>query len=129
MVSATWKIKRSGTKAWRMKVVEIESKREVDDSTEQHYQEALHAAAQACGSDHPEVAEAAGYLADLYMFLERYGEAEALYRRALKIYKNTLGDEHMIYSMALRNLAVVLEVRGKADEAKRLRYEARGIFG
>lgn len=129
MATATWKRKRSGTKAWRMKVVEVESKGEIDESTEQLYQEALHEAAQTCGSDHPEFAEAAGYLADLYMFLGRHAEAEALYRRALKIYKNTIGDEHMIYSMALRNLAAVLELRGKADEATRLRYEARGIFG
>lgn len=116
-------------KTWKLKVVEIEQSGEVNDSTEQYYQEALHDAAHQSGPEHKDVAEAATYLADLYMFLERYGEAEALYRRALKIYAKALGDESMVYSMALRNLAEALQARGKADEADKMRYQARGIFG
>ncbi|MBX9720441.1 MAG: tetratricopeptide repeat protein, partial [Candidatus Obscuribacterales bacterium] len=75
------------------------------------------------------VAEASTYLADLYMFLQRYLEAEVHYKRALKIYASSHGEESMIYSMALRNLAEAYSARGKIEEASRLRYQARGIFG
>lgn len=124
-----WQRHRSATKTWRLKVLELESSLEIDESTEHYYQEAMQAAAKECGPDHPEVAEAATYLGDLLMFFKRYVEAEALYRRALKIYGSTFGEDHMIYSMALRNLAAAAEARGKTDEAKKLRYQARDIFG
>jgi tetratricopeptide (TPR) repeat protein len=119
----------ASSKTWRMKLVQIETSGEVDELTEQHYQEALHEAAQMNGPDHPDVGEAASYLADLYMFFGRYQEAEILYRRALKIYSSVFGEDHMIYSMALRNLAEALQARGKTNDAHRLRFQARGIFG
>ena len=128
-----WRYRSSSTRAWRLKVLELESERQesgaIDESTEKYYREAMHAAAQQCGPDHPEVAEAATYLADLLMHFQRYVEAEALYRRAMQIYAATHGDEHMVYSMALRNLAVAMKARGKTEAAERLRQQARNIFG
>ena len=116
-------------KTWRLKVIHNETTCEVDDLTEEKYQDALYEAARQSGANHPDVGEAASYLADLYLYLERYQEAEVLYRRALKIYARAYGNEHMIYSMALRNLAVALQARGKFAESRALRQQARGIFG
>lgn len=120
---------RPAQKRWKIKLVDPENTLRVDEHTEELYQDALHQAAQQVGQDHPDVAEAASYLGDLYMYLERFAEAEALYRRALRIYGNTLGDDHMLYSMSLRNLASCLDARGKQGEALKLRSQARGIFG
>lgn len=120
---------RPAQKRWKVLLVHPETSLKVNENTEQIYQDALHQAVQQVGADHPDVAEAATYLADLYMYLERYAEAEALYRRALKINALTLGDDHMVYSMSLRNLAVCFEARGKKADADNLRRRARGIFG
>lgn len=121
--------KNSSSKSWRFRLLELESSLELDETTVQCYQEVLYEAAQDCGPEHRDVAEVATHLADLFMILERYLEAEVHYRRALKIYAAALGDEHMIYSMALRNLAEALQARGKTEEAQNLRFQARGIFG
>lgn len=128
MEAIPWQM-RPSQQRWKLKLLQAESTRAVDEDTELIYQDAMHQAIQQVGSEHPDVAEAATYLADLYLFLERYQEAEVLYRRALKIYAATLGKDHMLYSMCLRNLAVALAARGKDEEAIKARSEARGIFG
>ncbi len=120
---------RPAQKRWKVQLVHAETSLKVDKNTEELYQDALHQAVQQVGHDHPDVAEAATYLADLYMYLERFTEAESLYRRAIKIYALTLGDDHMVYSMSLRNLAACLEARGKRTDAENTRVQARGIFG
>jgi tetratricopeptide (TPR) repeat protein len=120
---------RPAQKRWKVQLVHAETSLKVDKNTEELYQDALHQAVQQVGHDHPDVAEAATYLADLYMYLERFTEAESLYRRAIKIYALTLGDDHMVYSMSLRNLADCLEARGKRTDAENMRSQARGIFG
>lgn len=119
----------STTSAWKLKIVEAEKPQEREKELELTYQECLYLTAREKGSVHPAVAEAATFLGDLYINQNRYAEAEALYRRALQIYEKTLGKNHMIYSMALRNLAEALRARGAAEEAEALRLEARGIFG
>ncbi len=129
MESLTELIERVPKASWKVTLGQAEASREVNHGTEQAYQEALFSATQEFGPEHPDVAEAATYLGDLYLFLERHTEAEILYRRALTIYKKRYGKDHMLYSMALRNLAEVLDARGKDTEAKILRSQARGIFG
>lgn len=120
---------RPAQKRWKVQLVHAETSLKVDKHTEELYREALRDAVRQVGQDHPDVAEAATYLADLYMFLERFAEAESLYRRALKINALTLGDDHMVYSMSLRNLAVCLQAQGKETAAETMRSRARGIFG
>lgn len=122
-------IQRVPKQSWKVSVIEAENSREVTHTTEELYKAALDLAMHECGPDHPDVAEAATYLGDLYLFLERYDDAEVLYRKALDIYRRRFGREHMLYSMALRNLAEVLQSIGKDTEAKILRSQARGIFG
>lgn len=122
-------VQRVPQRSWKIMVIDAESSGEVNHRTEQVYIAALESATLEFGADHLDVAEAATYLADLYLFLERYDEAETLYRKAVAIYRKRFGKEHMLYSMALRNLAEALYALGKETDAKILRSQARGIFG
>ncbi|MBA2679460.1 MAG: tetratricopeptide repeat protein [Ktedonobacteraceae bacterium] len=58
----------------------------------------------------------------------RYGEAEPLYRRALRIREEQLGGEHPETARSLNNLAELYRVQGKYEEAEPLYRRALKIF-
>ena len=62
------------------------------------------------------------------MAMERYEEAEPLYREALEIGRETLGERHPDYAIRLNNLAGLLEATGRYEEAEPLYREALEVF-
>jgi tetratricopeptide (TPR) repeat protein len=64
-------------------------------------------------------------LAVLLRALGRHDEAEALYRRALALFRQALGPDHPKLITCLRSLARLLRDLGRTAEARALEDEAR----
>lgn len=73
------------------------------------------------------VALASNDLANTYATLGRYREAEPLYRKAIAIWRKTLGGIHPHVATALNNLAVLCGRTGRFREAERLYDEALSV--
>ena len=58
----------------------------------------------------------------------KLAEAEPLYRRALAIREEKLGDDHPDVAQSLNNLALLLKTQGKLAEAEPLSRRALDIF-
>ncbi len=58
----------------------------------------------------------------------QYSEAETLESRALSIYKQQFGDEHIYTASALNNLALTFSDHGKYEQAEPLLVRALSIF-
>ncbi len=56
-----------------------------------------------------------------------YKEAEELFREALEIDREAVGEEHPKYATRLNNLALVVRAQGRVEEAKGLYRKALGI--
>lgn len=117
------------TPHYRQLLNQAEASEELSAETEHLYKSALNLAITAVGSVHPDVGEASTYLGDYLMHAERFDEAEKLYRQALHVYQSRYGQDHMLVSMALRNLAEAIHSSGSPEEAKIIRSKARSIFG
>jgi tetratricopeptide (TPR) repeat protein len=63
-------------------------------------------------------------LAHTYLMLGKYGEAEALYKRALAIREQVLGASHPDVAQTLHNLANVYQLQGKYGQAEGLSKRA-----
>jgi tetratricopeptide (TPR) repeat protein len=72
------------------------------------------------GSDHPSTASSLNNLAELYLAMGRYGEAEPLLLRALQIYEAQLGSDHPSTASSLNNLAELYLAMGRHGEAEPL---------
>lgn len=59
-------------------------------------------------------------VADSNLSLARYVEAEVYYQRALRIYEEHFGKEHLSVSLALRNLKELYAITGDESAAKSL---------
>ncbi|MBI0400297.1 tetratricopeptide repeat protein [Cyclobacterium marinum] len=70
--------------------------------------------------DHPSFATSLNNLALVYNSLERYKDAEPLFRRATETYKQQLGEDHPFYVQALENLAGSLQSIGRYADAEPL---------
>ena len=46
------------------------------------------------GVEHPKTADCYAELADVYRYMGKETEAENLYKKALSVYENTLGNDH-----------------------------------
>ena len=57
-------------------------------------------------------------LAGLYESEGKYGAAEPLYQRALKIHENTLGADHPDVATSLNNMAALYHLQGRYVEAE-----------
>ncbi len=77
-------------------------------------QEALRMAERSFHPDDPHIATAANNLAAFYMSLERYGEAEALFERALAIDKAILAEDHPHLVVRYKNLEALTRLKGRA---------------
>jgi tetratricopeptide (TPR) repeat protein len=89
---------------------------------EQYFQRSL-AIKEKVMPGHPAVAVTLNGLANVYRDQGRYGEAEPIYRRALRIRENTLEAEDSAIAETLTDLAKMLRKVGRIAEAERL--EAR----
>ncbi len=67
-------------------------------------------------------------LAGLYSYSGRHDRAATLYRAALDIDKQALGNDHPQVGMHLQNLAVALHAQGKLEEAAPLYEESMQIL-
>jgi serine/threonine protein kinase/Tfp pilus assembly protein PilF len=67
-------------------------------------------------------------LAGLYSYTGRHDRAATLYRAALDIDRQTLGNDHPQVGMHLQNLAVALHAQGKLEEAAPLYEESMQIL-
>jgi tetratricopeptide (TPR) repeat protein len=79
----------------------------------------LEAAAKAqFGTNHTSYAYVLNTLATVYVTLEKYDEAERLYRRAMAIRENILGEDHPDVAHILTNLSLVYSLQRKFGEAE-----------
>lgn len=76
------------------------------------------------GPSDAKTATALNNLAESYRAAGRYGDAEPLYREALKIGRKIFGTEHPDYALRLSNLSVLLKATGRFEEAEPLSREA-----
>ena len=74
------------------------------------------------------MAQSLNNLAELYRSQGRYTEAEPLYREALDLRKQLLGDNHPDVAQSLNNLASLYYYQGRYEEAEPLYLEAINIF-
>lgn len=89
------------------------------------------------GPEHPETALSWGNLAMLYYYQyryaqegydqARYGQAEALQKRALEIQEKSFGPEHPAVAASLNDLALIYLSEGRSDEAEVLFVRALTI--
>ena len=80
------------------------------------------------GPNHPQVAGALTYLAELDLAAKKYGDAESRLVRALTIAEKQLGADHP-YTGEMMNLhATVLRKTGRKTEAKRVEKRARALL-
>ena len=63
----------------------------------------------------------------LYQKLERYSEAEPLYRQSLEIFDNTEGAPHPDLMSLLWTMAALLEETDRSEEAELLEERARSL--
>jgi tetratricopeptide (TPR) repeat protein len=79
----------------------------------------LEAAAKAqFGINHTNYALALNTLATVYVAQQKYDEAEALYRRAMAIRVEVLGDDHPDVAHTLTNLSLVYSLQRRFGEAE-----------
>ncbi|WP_287699514.1 CHAT domain-containing protein, partial [Microcystis sp. M165S2] len=78
--------------------------------------------------NHPNTAASLNNLAELYRSQGRYSEAEPLYKQALAIIKQQLGDNHPDTAASLNNLAELYRVQGRYSEAEPLYKQALAII-
>lgn len=88
-------------------------------------EEAVRAAEEENGPDHPATAQALFHLADQVRDIrEDYDEAEGLYRRGLALERRGSGDNSVRLARGLGGLALVHSRRGDHEEAERLLRQA-----
>ena len=79
------------------------------------------------GLNHPDVAQSLGNLALVYVAQARYREAEPLLKRALSVFEDTYGPDHLTVAKALDHYADLLSVTQRASAALQLRDRADQI--
>ena len=82
---------------------------------------------QIMGEDDPRTMLDAAAYAAILDGLERYGESERIYRRALATFEKAIGPEHYEVAATLHNLAAVLVTGGHLEEAERYYRRSLGI--
>ena len=81
----------------------------------------------ALGKEHPSLVVPLNDLATAYLKVTRFDDADAAYRRAINICRETLGVNHVEYAALLKNYAVVLRKLGHKREAKKLQAQGEQI--
>ena len=57
-----------------------------------------------------------------------YSKAEQLYQKALEIYRQTLGENHLKYATALYSLSLLYRKMGNYSKAEQLNQKALEIY-
>jgi tetratricopeptide (TPR) repeat protein len=76
----------------------------------------------------PDAATTLNRLAEQLVELEKYAEAELLYRRSLEITEETFGPDHINTANSLSNLAILLRTTGDHAAAEPLYRRACAIW-
>ncbi|MFQ5458052.1 MAG: tetratricopeptide repeat protein, partial [Myxococcota bacterium] len=81
------------------------------------------------GSNHPDLVSILQNYALVYLELGKYGKAESMTRRSLKIAEEAYGPNHPNVAMAVSNLMAIYQKQGKDKEARSLakKYEKIGM--
>jgi CHAT domain-containing protein/tetratricopeptide (TPR) repeat protein len=79
------------------------------------------------GAKHVDVAQSLGGLAELYRTMDRLGEAEPLYKRALAVRERALGHNHTDVATSLRALAMLYIVQARYSDCEALLKRALDI--
>jgi len=87
------------------------------DKAEQLLREAIVCAEHVRGVSHPDYATTIVNLANLLRMMKQYEESESLFKRALALYGNTIGNKHFLYVGAANNLGLLYFDMGKKEEA------------
>jgi tetratricopeptide (TPR) repeat protein len=82
----------------------------------------------ALGPEHPAVAQVLQNLAKVYFQQHRYGEAEALYGRAVAIMEKRLGPDHPDLAHTLNRYALLLQETKRKSEASTMKARAKAIL-
>src|SRR5258708_6076411 len=69
------------------------------------------------GPDHNLIAQALAKLAEFHFLASRFGEAEPLYRRAVRLYEAYPTSEDPVFAKALEGFAQTLAALGRLEEA------------
>jgi tetratricopeptide (TPR) repeat protein len=77
--------------------------------------------------DSPDLATSLGRLGNLYRSQGRYGEAEPLLQKALKLHSSILGQDHPNVATSLNDLAVLYNSQGRYSEAEPLLVRSLSI--
>ena len=80
------------------------------------------------GPGHPAVANALQNLAKVFFQQHRYGEAEALYSRAVAIMEKSLGPDHPDLIHTLDRYALLLQETKRKSEASAMKVRAKAIL-
>jgi tetratricopeptide (TPR) repeat protein len=80
------------------------------------------------GPDHPAVATSLNNVAKLRATRGEYEKAEALYRRALATWEETLGPAPPDMAACLENLAALYRATGRVEEAEGVERRAARIW-
>lgn len=87
------------------------------DKAEQLLREAIVCAEHVRGESHPDYATTLVNLANLLRMMKQHKESENLFKRALTLYSNTIGNKHFLYVGAANNLGLLYFDMGKKEEA------------
>ncbi len=79
------------------------------------------------GKDHPKIATYLNEQGESLLYRKQFGEAEHLFRRALKIDESSFGADHNNVARDLNNLARSLVATGRSAEAEPLMLRALAI--
>lgn len=99
------------------------------DSAQKYYKAAIKLKVFLNGNSHQnaEIAEYLTNLADVFRKKSEYGQAEALYRRALEIFEATVGTQHIECADTLNSLGLIAKKQARYDEAADLYDRALAI--
>ena len=95
--------------------------------SDRYWQEAIALSETTWGPDHPVTAAFLGKFASALDEQQRYVDAEALYRRALKIHRSRLDPSDASTGVLLEQLATNLELQGRSKEAEDYYRQALAI--
>lgn len=98
------------------------------EGAEKQFVLSLAFAKQARGSFHADVGEALMNLADFFLGLERFSEAEGCYRQALAVYDGLFGKENLITAMIYRILSEMYLIQSRMPEAQLLQARSAAIL-
>ncbi|MBA2398858.1 MAG: tetratricopeptide repeat protein [Bradyrhizobium sp.] len=87
----------------------------------------LRKAAETLGPNHPNVAQALNNLAALYLYQDRYVDAEPLFKRALAAFEKTLGPSHPEIVNVMDNLANLYKAQDRLAEAEQITRRSTAI--